>query len=63
MTRWPRMERIEAYLRRAEEAETTAQHTLNPDLRRQFLEVADAWRDLAREADRLQRHGFESSGD
>jgi hypothetical protein len=44
------MDRIEDYLRRAEAAEISAQHALGPDICRQFLEIAEAWRDLAREA-------------
>jgi len=45
------MTRGDEYRARAEAAETSAATAANAELRRQFLDLAAKWRDLARQAD------------
>lgn len=44
------MERVDEYLRRAAEADAAAGRATDPGIKRQFGEVAEQWRALARQA-------------
>ena len=44
------MKRAEEYLRRASDADATAEKLTDPDIRRQFREIAAQWRVMARQA-------------
>lgn len=47
------MERAGEYIRRAVEAELAAEKSREPDMKRQWLDIAHQWRSLAR-----QRNSF-----
>jgi hypothetical protein len=49
------MDRAAEYLKRAAEAEAKARQVRDPDIKRQFLELAASWRQLAGLVDRTRR--------
>jgi hypothetical protein len=50
------MERATQYLQNAANAEAAAARMIDPDMRRQFLEIARQWRELAQQALASPRH-------
>ena len=46
------MQGAEQYRLRAKEAEHQAEMTSDPDIKRQFLDIARQWQDLANQAER-----------
>ena len=50
------MERVDEYLRRAAQSQLNADGTLDKMLKRQLLDIAQQWRELARQAKALAEH-------